>query len=832
VIPPPKNAVTDPQTGRVTVEWLSWLTDLADAASGTTPTTPTTPSGGGSGGSSGGSSAALPFNLVTGSGALGAIPKWVGDKILGDSIMSEAGGLITIAGSLVVIGLQASTANIALLTGTNLTLSGTLTAATANISGTTTTGQLAVTGAVASHLIPSLTDTWDLGRFDRLWNQAYISQINAVVFARTTQTLFGGYSTIGKNAGSFTADVVAADVTTINFGQAMTPNDFVLVRATDTSGPTIKVEYLQIGTLVSGTTYNVTRDLSGLYGANANPTWPSGTPYLVLGNSGDGRIDMYAYDGRPRTVYTVQGATYNAQTDRGVIGNLNGYYGYVTNVFGAAFGDATKAWIKIDDDPTTGGVKLGYGATTTVKIASTGASSFESGITIGAAGSLTAGGVQLNSSGLYINPSAAGGGGAYTNNNAVRWTTDPTYRTAIWRSDDTGGSPIKYWNFDNIQDGVLTVYTKTYFTTQQEMSVGSYRGTSQIVQWGKYTGEGETLIKASGTDFAGSAREAFLWLWGYNAPGGTQLWLGTGTAPSMGSSGGGAGMTMSCGLMIHSGGTLTATGSVEVTSGDGLILGLPGGDTQRGYVQRVSADNHQTCFAHNVHFVGGSGWNRNNTSRSAWLTRFIGDVDGDTILWEHVAAGAGANPVATVQMLKLGPTGVLTLTNALNFTTDVGSWIDCDVATRIRIISSYSGLNRWVTWDGVQWYCAQDGIANLGHGAGRWNTLYATNGTINTSDGREKADVTPTAYGAAFLRGLRPVDYHWRKPEWGRGVQHGLIAQEVAALAPTFGSITYDDYGVATGLNYVGFIAPLVSGWQEHDARLAALERKVWGPTA
>ena len=85
------------------------------------------------------------------------------------------------------------------------------------------------TGDIASHLIPALTDTYDLGSPTKLWNQAYISQLNAVVFALETQTLFGGYTTIGHGAGTLGADIASAD-TTVNFGQTMTVGDFVRVR--------------------------------------------------------------------------------------------------------------------------------------------------------------------------------------------------------------------------------------------------------------------------------------------------------------------------------------------------------------------------------------------------------------------------------------------------------------------------------------------------------------------------------------------------------------------------------------------------------------------------
>lgn len=244
--------------------------------------------------------------------------------------------------------------------------SGTWTA-TPTISGAVTLqSTLGVTGVATftTHILPATTDTSDIGRYDRIWSQAYISQLNAIVYALNTQTLFGGYSTIGKNAGSFAADVASA-ATTIDFGQAMTVGHFILVRAHDTVG-TIRAEYVTVGSLVSGTTYNVTRDLAA---ANSpDPIWASGTPYLVLGASGDGRIDLFAYDGKPRIQFVTQGATYNAQTDRVIIGNLNGYYGYATDVYGMAAGLAAGENITIDP---TNGVRIRSGTTDYAKMSGT-----------------------------------------------------------------------------------------------------------------------------------------------------------------------------------------------------------------------------------------------------------------------------------------------------------------------------------------------------------------------------------------------------------------------------------------------------------------------------
>ena len=84
--------------------------------------------------------------------------------------------------------------------------------------------------------------------------------------------LLGGWFTVSKGEGIVKAAVTAA-ATTINLGSNnFATNDIIVFRGIDTSGAP-QVEYMKVGTLVSGTTYNVTRDLDGT-GANA---WPEGS---------------------------------------------------------------------------------------------------------------------------------------------------------------------------------------------------------------------------------------------------------------------------------------------------------------------------------------------------------------------------------------------------------------------------------------------------------------------------------------------------------------------------------------------------------------------------
>ncbi len=217
----------------------------------------------------------------------------------------------------------------------NLTL-GTVSGTPTFSGNTTISGTLAANGGVASHLIPSAADTYDLGSAAKPWNQGFLSQLNAVLFAEQTATLFGGHSIIGKNAGTFYAAVASGD-STINFGKAMTTGQWVVIRAHDTSGA-VKAEYVQVGSLVSGTTYNVTRDLAGVHATD--PAWAEGTPYLVLGQPGDGRIELRAYT-TPQISVLTQGATYGAVSEKVRIGALDGMPGMASGKYGLYIGDTT-----------------------------------------------------------------------------------------------------------------------------------------------------------------------------------------------------------------------------------------------------------------------------------------------------------------------------------------------------------------------------------------------------------------------------------------------------------------------------------------------------------
>ncbi len=76
-----------------------------------------------------------------------------------------------------------------------------------------------------------------------------------------------------------------------------------------------------------------------------------------------------------------------------------------------------------------------------------------------------------------------------------------------------------------------------------------------------------------------------------------------------------------------------------------------------------------------------------------------------------------------------------------------------------------------------------DNSRSLGNAAKRWNTVYATNGTINTSDRRDKKDINDLSYGLNEIMQLRPVSYNWKDDKLSNGKPKlGLIAQEVKEI--------------------------------------------------
>jgi hypothetical protein len=207
------------------------------------------------------------------------------------------------------------------------------------------------------------------------------------------------------------------------------------------------------------------------------------------------------------------------------------------------------------------------------------------------------------------------------------------------------------------------------------------------------------------------------------------------------------------------------------------------------------------------------------------------DTDGGNA---NIYATISANTAATGSIVIQADTG----------NSGTGSYVsfEVDAAERMRITSSGN------TQPGA------DNSYTLGASGVRWSAVWAANGTIQTSDAREKNNITNSSLGLNFINSLRPVSYSWNvgsnvvtsvtnengdnttiiTPQTGTRTHWGLIAQEVKiavdAAGVDFGGWVLsdkDDPDSQQALRYDQFIAPLIKAVQELSAKVQLLESKL-----
>jgi len=72
---------------------------------------------------------------------------------------------------------------------------------------------------------------------------------------------------------------------------------------------------------------------------------------------------------------------------------------------------------------------------------------------------------------------------------------------------------------------------------------------------------------------------------------------------------------------------------------------------------------------------------------------------------------------------------------------------------------------------------------SLGRPANRWSTIYATNGTIQTSDTTLKTNIQPLSYGLADLMKIQTITYDWKDDKYGVK-KIGFNAQNLLQVIP------------------------------------------------
>jgi hypothetical protein len=142
-----------------------------------------------------------------------------------------------------------------------------------------------------------------------------------------------------------------------------------------------------------------------------------------------------------------------------------------------------------------------------------------------------------------------------------------------------------------------------------------------------------------------------------------------------------------------------------------------------------------------------------------------------------------------------------------------------------------------------------DNTYTIGTSDSRWGSVWAANGTIQTSDERTKTQIANAHLGFEFIKSLRPVSYRWieggkretgERNEDGTAIyesvpgertHYGFIAQEVKkavdAAGVDFGGWLLsdkDDPDSQQALRYDQFIAPLTKALQEAITKIETLE--------
>jgi endosialidase-like protein len=127
-------------------------------------------------------------------------------------------------------------------------------------------------------------------------------------------------------------------------------------------------------------------------------------------------------------------------------------------------------------------------------------------------------------------------------------------------------------------------------------------------------------------------------------------------------------------------------------------------------------------------------------------------------------------------------------------------------------------------------YPASDNAFQCGQAANRWTSVWAVNGTIQTSDENAKEMIEDSDLGLAFINAVRPIMYRERtdapKDGDGQAWRYGVSAQQVqhALGDKPFAGLVQDPETGLYGTSYTSFVAPLITAVQELSARIEALE--------
>lgn len=173
------------------------------------------------------------------------------------------------------------------------------------------------------------------------------------VFQKDIINVIAGSFVVSPNGDVLDADMTASESSTLKIKGTVTLAVGDILRIKEVNGANVDDEWLEVTDATYAPIYSVTRDKGNSYTTGANPAWKKGVAVVDYGQSGDGGIYMTASDSNSPylSVYTHLGSPWSALTTHLRLGNLNGFLGYSTDLYGIAIGNVTN-YFKYD--PTNG----------------------------------------------------------------------------------------------------------------------------------------------------------------------------------------------------------------------------------------------------------------------------------------------------------------------------------------------------------------------------------------------------------------------------------------------------------------------------------------------
>lgn len=288
-------------------------------------------------------------------------------------------------------------------------------------------------------------------------------------------------------------------------------------------------------------------------------------------------------------------------------------------------------------------------------------------------------------------------------------------------------------------------------------------------------------------------------------------------------------------VLSGNGSGVSLTGSVA--NGLGMGMGISPSPTNT-YALGASANLWSNVWATTMTVSGAAGTQRIRYWDTAGSPRWSIMADSGSETGSNVGSdfrisrwndsGTWIEDTLTIQR----STGITNLAHNLNFVT---------ASTGVTWSNSYVNANNSGTTllggtfsvgiDSPTFGPKTDNTTTNGASGDRWTAVWATNGTIQTSDEREKKNIEDSNLGLDFIDHLRPVSFEWKEGKLADGRRHyGLIAQqmEVALGQHDFGGLHRPaNDNERYGLNYDELVAPLIKAVQQLDQENKELKREV-----